>query len=149
MSSISSLFALRMRWVLLTRFFLVFVLPSWHFLLSGRAEGREQPGRCHMPAESEQFVWFCSTRPVLFSPSLAVPLPGLQRAFGSSKSGAGEDGSSQPCSIYTPQIKITLSKHENTSIIFFLILAVSLKMPLCSRATLHNVCQLASAHGRM
>lgn len=112
-------------------------------------EDREQPGRCHMPAESEQLVWFCSTRPVLFSASLPVPLPGLQGALGCSKSRAGEHGSSQPDSISTPQIKITLSKHENTSIIFFLILAVSLEMPLCSRATLHNVCQLTSAPGKV
>lgn len=108
-------------------------------------EGREQPGRCHVPAGSEQSVWFCSTRPVLFP----APLPGLQGTFGSSKSRAGEDGSSQPDSIYTPQIKITLSKHENTSIISFLILAVSLEMPLCSRAALHNLCQLPSAHGKV
>lgn len=113
-----------------------FVLPSWHFLLSGR---------CHMPAESEQLFWFCSTNPVLFSASL----PGLQGTLGSIKPRAGEHGSSQPDSIYTPQIKITLSKHENTSIIFFLILAVSLEMPLCSRATLHNVCQLTSARGEV
>lgn len=100
-----------------------------------------------MPHASRQraVILVFSTSPVLFSASL----PGLQGTLGSIKSRAGEHGSSQPDSIYTPQIKITLSKHENTSIIFFLILAVSLEMPLCSRATLHNVCQLTSARGEV
>lgn len=143
MSSTFSLFALRMHSVLLPRSFPGFCAAQLAF--SALWEDREQPGRCHMPAESEQLFWFCSTSPVLFSASL----PGLQGTLGSIKSRAREHGSSQPDSIYTPQIKITLSKHENTSIIFFLILAVSLEMPLCSRATLHNVCQLTSARGEV